>query len=381
MARQAINVEALRRDARRRLPKVVFDYLDGGAEDETTLAANRSALDALRFRPRVLAGGRIDTATTVLDTPLALPLVVAPTGLNGLFWRQGDLCLARAAAAAGVAFTLSTGANADLRTVAAAVPSPPWFQLYPWGGPEFSAALMAQAAGAGCRVIVVTVDSLVPGNRERDRRNRFAHNVTLSPRIVLDGLAHPRWLASVWLAGGGMPRLENVAGFLPPGATAAQMADYSRRQRNPAFDWDDLARIRDGWDGRLVIKGILSPDDARRALALGCEGIVVSNHGGRQLDGAVATIDALPAVAEAVAGRAAVLMDGGIRRGADIARALARGADAVMVGRAVLYGLAAGGEAGAAAALAILAEEFARTMRLLGCRDVAAIGGGLLERA
>ena len=253
------------------------------------------------------------------------------------------------------------------------------FQLYPWGGPDFSAALMAQAARAGCRVIVVTVDSLVPGNRERDRRNRFAHNVTLSPRIVLDGLAHPRWLASVWLAGGGMPRLENIAGFLPPGATAAQMADYSRRQRNPAFDWNDLARIRDAWDGRLVIKGILSPDDARRALALGCDGIVVSNHGGRQLDGALATIDALPAVAEAVAGRAAVLMDGGIRRGADIARALARGADAVMVGRAVLYGLAAGGEAGAAAALAILAEEFARTMRLLGCRDVAAIRGDLLE--
>ena len=369
---EPLNIDHLRQRARRRLPRVVFDYIEGGAEDEVTLRENRAAFERIALRPRILAGGEIDSSAELFGRRLSVPIVVAPTGLNGLLWEKGDACLARAAAKTGAGFALSTGSNMTLEEIAARADGPNWFQLYPWGGPEFSRALLERAEAAGYGAVVVTVDSLVPGNRERDRRHGFAHHVRLSPRIVLDGLLHPSWLASVWLRGG-MPRMENLAAFLPEGATAEDMATFSRAQRNPGFGWEDLERIRGFWKGPLILKGVLTAADTRRAREAGCDGVIVSNHGGRQLDGAVATAHALPEVADAAGEDLTVLLDSGIRRGADIAKALALGADAVMVGRAVLYGLAAGGQEGAQAALRILTDELRRTMRLLGCRSLAEI--------
>ena len=375
---RAVNIEDLHLIARKRLPRVVYDYLAGGAEDEVTLRANRAAFRRLYFRPRVLKGGEVDTSCTLFGQHYSAPFLIGPVGLNGLFWKDGDLCAARAAAATGIGFTLSSASNHSLEQVAGLVAGPKWFQLYPWGKPEFSARLLQRAAASGYEAIVLTVDSLVPGKRERDLRHGFAHKVDMAPRIILDGLMHPRWLASVWLRRG-MPRLENLADFLPSGATANQMADFTRQQRNPRFDWDDVKRIRESWDGPLLLKGVLSVEDALQARAIGLEGVVISNHGGRQLDGAPATLAVLPEIAEALDEEAVVLIDGGIRRGSDVAKALSLGADAVLLGRAALYGLAAGGEAGVAKALAILQDEFARTMRLLGCNSVADLSRACLR--
>lgn len=367
-----VNIDDLRRRARRRLPRVVFDYIDGGAEDETTLRRNRAVFEQISFRPRILAGGEINTATTIFGEDIALPLVIAPTGLNGLLWPEGDICLARAAEQARVGFALSTASNTSLEDIARHHRGPRWFQLYPWGGPEFSAHLLDRAAAAGYGAVIVTVDSLVAGNRERDRRHGFAHQIRWSPSIVFDGLVHPRWLASVWLRFGA-PRLENLAPLLRTGATAAEMADYTRSQRNPSFDWSDIKRIRDRWKGPLVVKGVLTAEDAAMALATGVDGVVVSNHGGRQLDGAISTIEALPPIVNEVGDKMSVMIDSGFRRGSDIVKALALGARAVLIGRAALYGLAANGEAGASQALTILGEEIGRTMRLLGCREISEI--------
>lgn len=368
----AMNIDDLRRKASRRLPRVIFDYIDGGAEDEITLRRNRQVFETLSFRPRVLTGGQIDTSTTILGDNLALPLVIAPTGLNAILWHHGDLCLARAAAQAGVGFALSTASNVTLEEVARETDGAKWFQLYPWGKPGFSARLLDRAAGAGYRTVVVTVDSLVAGNRERDRRHGFAHQIHWSPRIVLDGLSHPRWLTSVWVRSGA-PKLANLAAFLEPGATATEMAEFTRSQRNPSFDWTDLQRIRDHWKGNLVLKGVLTSEDAERALSAGIDGLVVSNHGGRQLDGAMSTLEALPGIIDAVGDRVVVMVDSGFRRGSDVVKALAIGAKAVLIGRAGLYGLAAGGQSGVDQAISILSDEIHRTMRLLGCRTVAEI--------
>ena len=367
-----VNIDDLRRQARRRLPRVVFDYVDGGAEDETTLRRNRAAFERISFRPRILAGGEIDTATSLFGDKIALPLVIAPTGLNGLLWPEGDVCLARAADRANVGFALSTASNTSLEDIARDHRGTRWFQLYPWGGPDFSAHLLDRAAAAGYGAVIVTVDSLVAGNRERDRRHGFAHRIQWSPRIVFDGLVHPRWLTSVWLRYG-TPRLENLAPLLRSGATAAEMAEFTRSQRNPSFDWSDIRRIRDRWKGPLLVKGVLTAEDAAIALSIGVDGVVVSNHGGRQLDGAISTIEALPFIVDEVGDKMSVMVDSGFRRGTDIVKALALGARAVLIGRAALYGLAAGGETGASQALAILGEEIRRTMRLLGCREIGEI--------
>lgn len=376
--RSAVNIDDLRRLARRRLPRVAFDYVAGGAEDELTLGANRHAFAEVAFRPRILVGGDIDTSCELFGVRYASPFMIGPTGLNGLLWADGDLCLARAAAAASIGFTLSTASSVSLEDVAHEGPG--WFQLYPWGKPDFSARLLQRAAAAGYSTVMLTVDSLVAGKRERDWRHGFAHQIRWSPKIVADGLRHPRWLWSVWLRAG-MPRLENLADFMPAGATASQMADFSRQQRNPLFDWEDVKRIRDAWKGPLVLKGVLHPQDAREARALGIEGIVVSNHGGRQLDGTPATLAVLPEIVAAVNKTATVMIDGGFRRGTDIAKALALGADAVLLGRSALYGLAAGGEAGVARALAILQDELVRTMRLLGRNRIADLSPDCLMAA
>lgn len=373
----AVNIDDLRRQARRRLPRVVYDYIAGGAEDEVTLHANRAAFGRYDFRPRVLLGGEVDSSCTIFGQRYSAPLLIGPTGLNGLLWRDGDLCLARAAAAAGIGFALSTASTTSLEDVARATERPKWFQLYPWGKPDFSARLLERAEAAGYSAVVLTVDSLVPGKRERDLRHGFAHKIRFSTSTVLDGLCHPRWLSSVWLRGG-KPRLENLAAFMHAGATADEMADFSRQQRNPYFDWEDVKRIRDGWKRPLILKGVLSPDDALKARAVGIDGIVVSNHGGRQLDGAPATLAVLPEIVAALDGEATIMIDSGFRRGSDIAKALALGADAVLLGRATLYGLAAFGEAGAARAIAILHDELLRTMRLLGCNSLGDISSDRL---
>lgn len=370
----AINIADLARLARRRLPRVVFDFLDGGAEDERTLHANRDSFARYRLRPRVLTGNaKRDLSISLFGQALSAPFMIGPTGLNGIHWPDGDLHLSRAASAAGIGFALSTASNNSIEEVARGSPGPKFFQLYPWGDRALCGRLVERAAAAGYKALIVTVDSLVAGKRERDLRNGFAHELRFTPRVAWDGLTHPRWLASTWLARG-MPRFENIAEFLPAGAGAHDLAEFTRSQRNPGLSWEDIEWIRRRWQGPFLLKGILTAEDAQRALAAGADGIVISNHGGRALDGAPATIEVLPEIAAAVGGSTSVLIDGGFRRGSDIAKALALGAKCVLLGRAALYGLAAGGEAGVARALAILRDETDRVLALMGCAAVGDLG-------
>lgn len=376
----AASIHDLAALARRRLPDVIWDFLDGGAEDEVTIGWNRAAFRAYRFRPNVLTGnGQRDLGIDLFGTRLAAPFMIGPTGLNGIYWPDADLHMATAAAQAGIAFALSTAANNSIEQVGALSPGMRFFQLYPWGDPALSGRLIERAADAGYAGLILTVDSLIAGNRERDVHNRFAHSVTISPRTVLDGLRHPSWLASTWIPRG-MPRLENIAEFLPLGADAYALARFGRQQRNESYSWNDAAKVREQWGGPLIIKGVLSVADVQRARSLGADAVVVSNHGGRGLDGAIATLDALPSVVQA-AGNMVVLIDGGFRRGSDIVKALALGARCVLLGRATLYGVAAGGPAGVAKAISLLRSETDRVMGLLGCASVAEITAELVERA
>lgn len=368
-----VNIADLGRLAKRRLPKVIFDYLDGGAEDEVTLRANRSGFERYRFRPRILtANANRDISIELFDQTFKLPFMIGPTGLNGIHWRGADVALARAAAAAGTGFCLSTASTSSIEDIGASTQGIKWFQLYPWADRAFSARLLERAKAAGFSVLLVTVDSVNAGRRERDARNRFSHEVTLTPSTVIDGLLHPGWLTSVWLRGGGMPRMPNLAEFLPPGADAAAMADFTRSRRNPHLNWDDVRFLKRQWDGLMLVKGVLTAEDTSLALDAGADGVVVSNHGGRQLDGSMATIDVLPEIVDA-AGGSVVLIDGGFRRGSDIVKALALGARAVLLGRATLYGVAAAGQTGAARALSILTSEVDRVLALLGCERVSQI--------
>jgi (S)-mandelate dehydrogenase len=366
----AVNIHDLARLAERRLPGVIFDFLEGGAEDEITLRANRAVFESYRFRPRLLTGRtERDLSIELFGDKLALPFLIGPTGLNGIHWVDADLALARAAADAGTAFALSTASNNSLEQVAQCAAGPKWFQLYPWGDRILCQRLMARAQDAGYKALIVTVDSLIPGNRERDVRNRFSHQLRFTPKTMVDGLAHPGWLAGVWLRRG-MPRFENIAEFAPPGADARALADFTRSQRNAGLDWEDLAWMRSCWNGPMLLKGVLTVEDMLQAGALGLDGVIVSNHGGRQLDGAVTTMEVLPDLVAAAGDSMVVLIDGGFRRGADIVKALALGAKGVLLGRATLYGVAAGGQAGAAKALAILKSEVERVMALLGCASI-----------
>ncbi|WP_414449899.1 alpha-hydroxy-acid oxidizing protein [Burkholderia sp. 22PA0099] len=369
-----VNVEDFRRLARRRLPRRVFDYLDGGAEDERGLDRNRDAFSRIAFVPRRL----VDVSTRTLDTtlfgkPQAAPFVIAPTGLNGLIWPDGDIALARAAAQAGVPFAMSTASNVTLERLAGEAGGEPWFQLYVMHR-ALADSLAERAARAGYRTLVVTVDVPLNGKRERDLRNGFALPLRYTPRVLLDGLLHPRWSCAL-LANGGVPTLANVGA--DDGASVEVKAALLKRQMDASFNWQDLRRLRDRWPHRLLVKGILAADDARACLELGADGVILSNHGARQLDDAIAPIDVLAATRRAcdagehVDGRGALLMDSGIRRGADVVKALALGADAVLLGRATLYGLAVAGEAGASRVIAILKDEIDRTLAMLGCRSVA----------
>lgn len=376
---RALNIADLRAMARRRLPRGIYDYLERGVEDELSLDANREALRRIKLLPRVLRGvERIDTAHSVLGEPMALPFAVAPTGGASLFAYQGDVAAARAAATRGIPFTISTASTMDLEQIAIAG-GRLWFQLYLWENRALSHAAMARAAAVGCGICFVTVDLPVQPNREYNERNGFGTPFRLGRRNALDMLAHPRWFAGVlgrYMLEGGIPQQANLPADLRGRVT--QSAPVGAAFKNDNLDWDEVQGLRDRWAGKLVIKGILRADDAERALALGADGVVVSNHGGRALDCAPATIDALRDVVAAVGGRMAIFVDGGVLRGSDIVKAIALGADAVLAGRAICYGLAAGGEAGAGRALDLLASEVRRTMGLAGCRSVAEITRDLI---
>lgn len=377
--RRAITIEDLRQVARRRVPNFVIEYVEGGAEDESTLRRNRDVFERIAWLPRTLAGpGLPDLSTTVAGEALQLPVVIAPTGFNGMLWPEGDRALGRAAAAAGIPFTLSTVSNYDVVKLGRELPGKVWFQLYPFREQNSADRLIERAEEAGCDKLVVTTDAPVLGAREWDQRN-YRQPLKLSLRSVLDVLAHPGWLGRVMLPRGA-PQFANLTEFLPLEAhSALQGVRFMGTQVNADLNWQDVARWRSRWRGKLILKGILCVDDARRALDAGADGIVLSNHGGRQLDSAVSAMEVLPAVAAAVGGKLAILVDGGFRRGSDVVKAVALGADAVMIGRAALYGLGAGGEPGVAHALQLLRTEMERTLALLGCRNLDEVGTHLIR--
>ncbi len=369
LAERAGTIAELRAAARRRVPGVVFDYVDGGAGDETTLRRNVVALRAIELVPRVLVDvSRTDTATTVLGEPVALPLLGAPMGLTGLLHPEGEVALARAMHEAGSISILAAMASCSVEEVTTAVSGPMWFQMYLWRDRRLLKDLLDRVRDAGVRVLVVTVDVPCSGNRDRDRRNGFSVPPRVTARALADGVLHPRW--SYGFAR--RPRITwgNLPGAGSGQAGAATLSARTNQQFDPGASWADLTWFRENWVGPLVVKGILTAPDAAQAVRLGAEAVVVSNHGGRQLDGAPASIRALPAVVDAVGGDGEVYLDGGIRRGADIVKAVALGARACLAGRALAYGLGVAGQAGAQRAVAILHGELRTVLALAGCPSV-----------
>ena len=369
---RVVNIADLRSLARRRLPRVVFEYVDGGAEDEVTLRENCRAFESIGFRPRqCVSVPKCDLRTTVLGTQLSMPALLAPIGYTRLLNPDGETGAARAAGEAGTAYILSTISGHKLEEVKAATTGPAWFQLYLVGGREAAEDAIDRAQNAGFSALVVTVDTPVAGMRERDYRNGMMQLVSgsLSAKFPFlpQLLAHPGWLAS-FLLDGGVPRLPNI---VIPGLGPMPLIDVGSALAATAVTWPDFEWLRTLWKGPIVVKGILTGDDARRAIDEGAAAIVVSNHGGRQLDYAPAPLRVLPEILAAVNGRAEVLMDGGIRRGSDIVKAVCLGARAVLLGRAYAYGLAAAGEAGVRRAIQILRADMERTLKLLGCASIA----------
>lgn len=369
-----MNIAALRERARRRLPRAVFDYVDGGAEDEQTLADNQASFEAWRFLPRRLTDLReIRTATTLLGGPAAFPAAVAPTGLNGLLWPDGDVAMARAAERAGIPFMLSTASNAALEDVARQAGGRLWFQLYVIEQ-ELALSLVRRARAAGYEALVVTVDVVANGKRERDLRNGFRMPPRYTPAMVLDGMLHPRWSWTfMWQ---GVPRLGN---FQTPEAQSPQArAALLKRSMDAGFSWQALEVVRQAWPGKMVVKGVLHPEDVLRCRSLGVDAVVLSNHGGRQLDSSLTGMEALAALQGKDVQGCELMADGGVRRGSHVAKAVALGASGALLGRAVLYGLASGGETGAAEALAIIRDEYAGTLMQLGCAATDKLDGGFL---
>jgi L-lactate dehydrogenase (cytochrome) len=371
---RVVNIADLRRLARRRLPRAVFDYIDGGADDERTLRANSRAFDRVTLCPRcAVSTPTCDLRTTVLGTPIALPLLLAPIGSSRLFYPRGEEAAARAAGASGIPYILSTLSGCRLEDVRAASQGPCWYQLYLVGGRDVAISAIERARAAGFSALVVTIDTPVAGLRERDVRNGIRELLDGNPwrRLPFTGqfLVRPRWLVG-FLRDGGLMTFPNV---VIPGQGPMPYADVGAALEQSAVSWQDLRWIRDAWKGPIVVKGVHTTDDGRRAVNEGAAAIVVSNHGGRQLDGVAPTLRVLPEIAAAVGGGAEVLVDGGIRRGSDIVKALCLGARAVLAGRAHAYGLAAGGEAGVARAIEILRSGLVRTLKLLGCESVAAL--------
>lgn len=361
---KAFNVEGFRDEARRRLPRMVFDYLEGGADDECGLARNRTAFRQWAFQPRRLVNvATRDLSIELLGRPQPLPFLVAPTGLNGVFWPKGDVALARAAKRAGIPFVLSTAANASIEELADQAGGELWFQLYVVH-PSLAEQLVKRALAAGYRTLVLTCDVAVNGKRERDLRSGFGVPFKYSPKVVCDAMRHPRWALS--LLANGMPQMANFAN--QDADNIELQAALLARKMDASFDWEALQRLRELWPHRLLVKGIMHPLDAQHCLDLGADGVILSNHGGRQLDDADSPMRALEDVRAHT--EAAPLIDSGFRRGSDVVKAMALGASAVLLGRPLLYGLAAAGEEGASAVLEIFRDEIDRTLANLGCASI-----------
>ena len=373
---RAACIDDLRALAKRRIPRFAFDLVDGGAESERNLRRNAEAFEAVELTPRYMRDvARIDTTTTLFGQSFDQPFGMAPIGMLNAFWPGADLALARLCARENIPYTASSAASTPLERLAEAADGRGWFQLYVSGDAAVTESLVARAEAAGYGVMMVTADVPAAGKRDRDIRNRLAVPFRFTPEVVLHCALKPRWALASLAAG--TPTVANYADLLK---TATSYAEVQKTLITPSFTWDDLARLRARWKGALLVKGILHPDDARRCAEIGCDGVVVSNHGGRQVAFGPPTIEALPAIAEAVGGRMRILLDSGIRRGADLLRARALGADFALAGRALAYGVGAGGAAGAQRAMDILKLELVRALGQLGAPAFAAVDAHMLAR-
>ena len=377
---EVVNISDLRRLAQRRAPKAVFDYLDGGADSEITLGENTRAFRDILFRPRqAVAFGQCGLSVNVLGREISFPAMLAPVGYSRMMHPGGEVVAARAAGEAGTGYILSTISGHKMENVRAATAGPAWYQLYLVGGRGAAEGAIERARKAGFSALVITVDTAVAGLRERDPRNGMKEllggGIFAKMPFLPEILSHPQWLAA-FLMDGGLPKLENI---VIPGKGPMELLDVSASLAQSAVSWADFPWIRQLWNGPIVVKGILIADDARRAVDEGASAVVVSNHGGRQLDEVYPSIRALPEVVAAVGKQTEVLMDGGIRRGSDIVKALCLGARAVLCGRAYAYGLAAAGYEGVKKAIQILRDDVERTMRLLGCPSVAGLNDSYIE--
>ena len=370
-------IEDLRQLARRRVPRAFFDYADSGSYSEGTLRANRADIEKIMLRQRVLVDvSARSQATTILGEKASMPLILAPVGLTGMQHGNGEILAAQAAEEAGIPYTLSTMSICSIEDVAAATTKPFWFQLYVIRDRAFSRDILERARAAGCKTLVLTVDLQVLGQRHRDIKNGMTVPPEIRLKNIIDIASKPAWALSILR--GKSKTFGNLAGHVKGMDDVNSLAQWTNSQFDPALNWKDVEWIKSLWPGKLVIKGILDVDDARIAVSLGADALVVSNHGGRQLDGAPSSISALPRVADAVGSDIEVMFDGGIRTGADIMRALALGAKSCLIGRAYAWGLGAGGKAGVARAIEILQKEFDVTMALCGVNRVSEIGRHVL---
>lgn len=378
--RRAQSIEELRAMARRRVPNFCFEYLEGGSEDEVTLRRNRDVFSTIAFLPRTLVDVSVrNQRRRVLGEEIDAPFLIGPTGFSGLLSREGDVSMARAAASAGIPFVLTNVSTTSLEEVVRRTGARVWMQVYLYRTREFVAKMARRAQDAGIGTLVLTTDSAIYGKREWDARN-FSDPLRLNWRNKIDVMQHPRWMIDI-LFPRGFPHFSNLGDLLPTGQTSVRGAAASMigQSLDPSLSWRDVEWLRGIWPGKLVLKGIMSAQDAARAVSAGADGVVLSNHGGRQLDGALSTMDVLAEVVAEVKGRLAVMLDGGFRRGADIVKAVALGADAVLLGRATSYGLAAGGQAGVEQAIDILRGEIDRVLGLLGCSDVSQVDRSYLR--
>ena len=376
--RRTFSIEELRLVGQRRVPNFSFEYVEGGSETETALQRNLDVFKRYSFKPSTLINtdGRKQDIS-LFGKPSASPLLISPTGLNGLLHHRGDVALAKAAAKAGIPFSLSTVSNASLEDVAAEAGGRLWMQLYMMNDRKIGRDIITRADKAGYEALVFTTDANVFGRREWDLRN-YKQPGKLTLRNIIDVALHPRWISDV-LVPHGIPLFENVVDYLPAEMRTVKGGVVSLPgMLAPDISWEDLKWIRDMWPRKLILKGVLTADDAKRAATMGCDGIILTNHGGRQLDSCVAPIEVLPEIVQAVGEQLTVLIDSGFRRGSDILKAIALGADGVMIGRPTLYGLAAGGQAGVEHALALLTDEIDRVMGQLGCRSLDELGPHML---
>jgi L-lactate dehydrogenase (cytochrome)/(S)-mandelate dehydrogenase len=374
---KAVNIEDLHRMAKRRLPKIAFDFIEGGVEDELGISRNEAAFRRHRLMPRYLVDvSKRDQTAKLFDRVYASPFGISPTGAAALFRPGADLMLAESAAGANIPFVMSGASTASMEKAAGIAPTHTWYQLYVARDSKISEDLIRRARDAGLGTLVLTVDVPITTKRERNIRNGFGRPLRMTWKTKLEALTHPGWLVDYWK--NGTPLIENWAPYAGAGANADQVADFVSSQMPSVPTWEDLEKFRKLWPRHLVVKGILHPDDARRAADIGVDGIIVSNHGGRQLDRAPASLEALPAIKKAVGDRVTLMLDSGVRRGADILIALALGARFVFVGRATLYGAAAGGIPGVRRAISILRNEIDLTMAQIGCPSLDQLDAGFL---